>query len=390
VTKSVTLLLVLVFLTALCLIVPFPVKADSNSPIDFSGGVTMYSPVNTTYYINFLTLNLTCSCGAGLDFSLNYSIDGEYQGPITLMFNSTYGFQLISLGTGLVQLPELPSGSHRLTVWEEAYLNDYHGANPPGAPFKPTAPGSADYFASWVDIVYFMIDSNATQLIPKPSVPEFTVKFADNSYDVSSTYGVDPYTGKEVITQAGYHVQNRTIEVAIKNQPFTPYEDANGNSIGLYYSVRVKGYFGDSWGYPNFGYYYVEGDAEANYVGADIGSNYTVITYGLVGNNGTQGYLCLDISAGGQADFQVRAFIGYDTRTTSMTPLGESYRDVFTGETSDWSSTQTLTIPTSPSPTGSPPPELLAIILAVALIVAIIGAGLLVYFKKRRCGAGKT
>jgi hypothetical protein len=150
------------------------VKADSNNPLVFSGGVTIYSPVNTTYHTNFLTLNLTCGCGAGLHFSLNYDIDGKYQGPITLTFNITNGFQLISLGTELLYLPELPSGSHRLTVYEEAYLNDYHGAGPPGAPFKPTAPGSADYVASWVDIVYFTIDSNAStssSASPEDSTP---------------------------------------------------------------------------------------------------------------------------------------------------------------------------------------------------------------------------
>ncbi len=32
--------------------------------------------------------------------------------------------------------------------------------------------------------------------IPKPSIPEFTLKFLDNSYDVPPTYGIDPYTGK--------------------------------------------------------------------------------------------------------------------------------------------------------------------------------------------------
>jgi hypothetical protein len=77
----------------------------------------------------------------------------------------------------------------------------------------------------------------------------------------------------------------------------------------------------------------------------------------------------------------------------------------FTGETSGWSETRTITIPTStssstssPSPTPTPPnygptpspdqetqqTELLEIILAVALIVTVIGASLLVYFKKRK------
>jgi hypothetical protein len=184
----------------------------------------------------------------------------------------------------------------------------------------------------------------AESSIPRPSVPEFTLKLVDNSYDVPPTYGIDQYTGNNVMTQSGYHVQEKTLEVKIKNQPFTSYKDENGNSIQLYYSIRVKGHFGDSWTYPNYGYYYVEGNEQANYVSADSGSEYTIITYGLVGNNGTTRLLNLDISTGGQADFQVQAFIGYNTRTTYMTGIGEGHRDVFTGETSGWSSTQTITI----------------------------------------------
>jgi hypothetical protein len=60
----------------------------------------------------------------------------------------------------------------------------------------------------------------------KPSVPEFTLKFIDTSYDVPSTTTTttDPYTGKQTVTtHDGYHVQNGTIDVKIKNQPFTPY-----------------------------------------------------------------------------------------------------------------------------------------------------------------------
>ncbi|MCJ7763000.1 hypothetical protein MUP38_06065, partial [Candidatus Bathyarchaeota archaeon] len=47
--------------------------------------------------------------------------------------------------------------------------------------------------------------------ITKPSVPEFTVKLADHSYDVppSTTATTDPYTGKQTVTtQPGYHVEN--------------------------------------------------------------------------------------------------------------------------------------------------------------------------------------
>jgi hypothetical protein len=52
------------------------VKADSNEPIAFSSGLTLYSPINKSYTSNLLTLNLTYGAGAGLQRTLNYSIDG--------------------------------------------------------------------------------------------------------------------------------------------------------------------------------------------------------------------------------------------------------------------------------------------------------------------------
>jgi hypothetical protein len=51
------------------------------------------------------------------------------------------------------------------------------------------------------------VESVSAQSIPKPSVPEFSLKYVDHSYDVPTTYGTDPYTGKTIITQEGYHVQ---------------------------------------------------------------------------------------------------------------------------------------------------------------------------------------
>ena len=140
------------------------VKADSTNSVSFSGGVTLLSPVNTTYNSNFLTLNVNFGWGEGLQCSLNYSIDGNYGGPILLVLNNPVFGEIICPANGMVQLPELSEGSHCLTIYEEANLNDYHGANPPGAPFKPTGPGSADYYAAWVDTVDFSISTGvATQ-----------------------------------------------------------------------------------------------------------------------------------------------------------------------------------------------------------------------------------
>ena len=159
--KTALVLLVIPLLLASLLLGVHMVKANSAGAMLFAGGVTVYSPVNATYDSNFLTLNLTCGCGAGLQISLNYTIDGAYEGAIPLVYNGTSGFQLIAIETGTVQLPELSAGSHCLTIYEQATLNDYHGANPPGSPFQSTSTGGADYVASWVDPIYFSIDSSS-------------------------------------------------------------------------------------------------------------------------------------------------------------------------------------------------------------------------------------
>jgi hypothetical protein len=101
---------------------------------------------------------------------------------------------------------------------------------------------------------------------------------------------------------------------------------------------------------------------------------------------------------GGQVDFQVRAMIGYITVTQSGI-MGDWVE--FHGETSEWSSTETITILTStsspePTPTSTPTPTAApeaisqpATLPATLLFIASIGIalgviGLFVYFKKRK------
>jgi hypothetical protein len=73
----------------------------------------------------------------------------------------------------------------------------------------------------------------------KPSVPDFSVQLLGTPYDVPTTYSVDPYTG-QTVTHEGYHVENRTIEIKILNQPVS-------DGYCLYYNIRVKGHFGQVW-----------------------------------------------------------------------------------------------------------------------------------------------
>ena len=79
-----------------------------------------------------------------------------------------------------------------------------------------------------------------TPVYPKLLVPEFTVKLVDNSYDVPTTHSIDPYTGQN-ITNPGYHVENKTIEVTVKNQPFTPFYAVDSFNASFYYNIRTKG-----------------------------------------------------------------------------------------------------------------------------------------------------
>ena len=65
--------------------------------------------------------------------------------------------------------------------------------------------------------------------IPTPSVPEFTVKFV-GSLSVPLTTDTLP-----------------SVNITIKNQPFTPYTDQDGNKINLYYLIQWKENSSNAW-----------------------------------------------------------------------------------------------------------------------------------------------
>ena len=236
--------------------------------------------------------------------------------------------------------------------------------------------------------------------IPKPSIPEFTLKYVDNSYDVPPTYGIDQYTGENVIVKEGYHVKDRSIEFTFKNQPFAPYTDSSGNEIELYYNFRFKGNYGDEWTYyPENSngrsvIHYgggIQVDDTKVYPPIYTASNteYTVVSLrlGLLGPPvGSQ-----VVPDGVEVGFQAQALTGYFDRN-------EYGYYILTGESSDWSNTQTLTIgesqtPTSPpATTPSPTPYTAAqrteqetiAIAAIVAVVIVAGLSLLIYIIKRK------
>ena len=140
------------------------VMADSTDFMRYSSGVTIYSPLNKTYNSRFLALNLTYDAGLGLHHSLNYSVDGEYEGSIPFVAKNPTELHIVNKQIGYVKLSELTEGQHHLSINVSCGLYNYHGINPPGAPFTPTFPGGSDYIATWTHMIHFTIAA---------SIPEF-------------------------------------------------------------------------------------------------------------------------------------------------------------------------------------------------------------------------
>lgn len=247
-----------------------------------------------------------------------------------------------------------------------------------------------------------MLSSVFAQSITKPSIPEFTAKYVDNSYDIAPTYTIDPYTNITVIQTYGDHVDNRTIVITIKNQPFTPFTDNDGNTINIFYNIRYKGTFGEEWtrvyGVQRTVWYnFDDPDNIYGYRIQDYASQNTVV---VISSPAQQGKM----------DIQVEALKGYTNQTYHdghifFTITGYT----FYGEESGWSNTQTITIGESqtstPSPEATPTPtppnfgptsppeheplltqEQLKIIVgaSIAAAVTVAGVGLIIYIIKRK------
>jgi hypothetical protein len=200
------------------------------------------------------------------------------------------------------------------------------------------------------------------QTISTPSVPEFTVKFVDASYNVAPSSSINPYTGQNV-TVEGYHVENRTIELIIKNQPLTSYRQ-NGEDVSFYYNVREKGHYEENW----TAIYTVD-----NYFTAPSNTTDTTLTYSLDPN--APPWLDNNLPSGGQLDFQVEALIGHIGRTVGFASW------YFNGQESGWSNTQTITIPASSSSPTPAVPELSWLII-VPLLLSVFSVAVIVRHRK--------
>ena len=212
---------------------------------------------------------------------------------------------------------------------------------------------TAIVFSVAISLIFLLVVPVNALSVSKPSIPEFTVDFVDASYDVPTTTSTDSYTG-ETVTHSGYHVQNRTIEVSIKNQPATVYEE-DGRLVKLYLNIRTKGAYAENW---------------TNIYNPDNGfltqssGEYTTVSYSIDDNEFP---FWENLMQGGTVEFQVEALNGTVYRTAEFASW------FFEGEESGWSNTKTVDVPTSanPSPTV---PELSALAAATLLVGATMAA----------------
>ena len=215
------------------------------------------------------------------------------------------------------------------------------------------------------------------------------------------------------MTQAGYSVQNESIEVRIKNQPFTPYPNEKGSMVYLLYYIAAKGHFED-WN-PNDANWWLKQNLSESYPPGFIGSSdsqYTTETYVLGGYNATipwyyvYSYSLGNVTDGGQVDFRIQAVIGYSTRYNDTfvpdAPAGDptdpySHHYVLTGQISDWSKTETISIPdgkvtisesTSPAATLTPTPTIpeLSLLIILPLLLTVFSVSLMLKHRKLNYG----
>jgi hypothetical protein len=175
-----------------------------------------------------------------------------------------------------------------------------------------------------------MVKPANAESISKPLVPEFTLKVVASS-----------------------------IEVTIKNQPLTAYE--NGSYPNLYYGFRFKDHENiQNWNYAPI--YYVGISSYGTYYNASA-SDYTAVPFPL------RSYPLTGILDSGRIDLQVMALIGNEVPTNYEN--GSVY--AFDGAESNWSTTHTIsTLSYSDSPTPTVPELSLFVILSLLIFVLLV------------------
>jgi hypothetical protein len=276
----------------------------------------------------------------------------------------------------------------RVYWWIHLQLLPLHLAS---APHKRT---SALFFSiALISVAFLCAPLVRAQIsIPTPSVPDFTIKVLDTSYDTPTESYTNPYNGQQQ-SSAGRHVDSRTIEITIKNVPFTPFEVTTSSGVtqtaGFYYLIQWKGHFDNQDGWRGAG----------GFIPRSNGSETVYTTEGHrfsdeAGYDFTAGGWSVVIPADSQLDFKVSALIGGQWRCPY-----DVNDQTSNGAQSDWSSTQTISLgATAPFASSDANPDVLhpsvdgggfgwqqiALVL-MAVMIAVLATAVIVLWRKSAC-----
>jgi hypothetical protein len=209
-----------------------------------------------------------------------------------------------------------------------------------------------------------------------PSVPQFSLKYIDESYDIvpTTTTSTNEYSGEVTTTTTpGYHVDQRAIQITIEN-----------NLGASFYNFRYKGPYGTSWTYYPFnpddinGYSLHDTPAESPPYPAS-NSDYTTAEL----------YLPSTVPNGVLVDVQVQGLFG-DFRKVHEGSIGammlgynDTYNYYFTGQAGNWSNTRTITIPSANnSPSASPSVPELPMLALLPLCLIVLSVILVLRYRK--------
>ncbi len=245
-------------------------------------------------------------------------------------------------------------------------------------------------------LTLLIVNPAGAQTIPVPAIPQFTVKFIPAFINTTIT---DPYTGANTAT-----TQNlSTIELTITNQQYTY---SNGSTFNIYYDIRVKGHFENSWNelYPTTELL----PAWENYYTPNNYQSYEVPyiwAQGMVDSlqflpQSNSAYTNVSLPAdkypsNGQVDIQVEAMLGVNS--TYYLPSnayaygvgGNTYPATAYVTSSSWSNTQTInladgsiSISTSPNSTPTPTIPELSWLVIVTLFLSFFSVALVFRHQK--------
>ncbi|MCW3999492.1 MAG: hypothetical protein NWE93_04580 [Candidatus Bathyarchaeota archaeon] len=203
-----------------------------------------------------------------------------------------------------------------------------------------------------------MVGLTVAEPIPKPQVPQFSLRYVDKSYDIppQTTTTIDPYNGETITsTTPGRHVENYLIEMTIKNQPHA--SSLGNNTLTLYYFTRFKGHFAENWTYPNTSFSDWAAYYDPSYTGdKSMWGNYADDLPVQSNTGNTVLTFPANYRVGDKIDFQIEALLAYQYTETTYDGFYPVSDNIFYYNPSGWSDTETITITSTPEPANNTNP----------------------------------